>query len=110
MVALEQFYRRHHRSVSQARCTDELANYYNRFRRMGEHWKLVGYMRLMRHWHAAYSGRIRDVHYAALTQDPERVVREVCRFCGLDFEPGMLTSLRARTMCPPRARCRCGRR
>ncbi|MEJ7745601.1 MAG: sulfotransferase [Luteimonas sp.] len=48
------------------------------------------YQRLMRHWHAAYPGRILDVDYAELTRDPERVLREVCRFCGLEFESGML--------------------
>lgn len=48
------------------------------------------YQRLMRHWHAACPGRILDVDYAELTRDPERVLRGVVDFCGLQFEPGML--------------------
>lgn len=48
------------------------------------------YQRLMRHWHTAYPGRILDVDYAQLTRDPERVMLDVARFCGLQFEPGML--------------------
>lgn len=54
------------------------------------------YERLMRHWHAAYPGRILDVDYGELTRDPERALREVCTFCLLEFEPGML-DLSART-------------
>jgi tetratricopeptide (TPR) repeat protein len=48
------------------------------------------YQRLMRHWHAAWPGRILDVDYAQLTRDPAGVLGEVARFCGLDFDPGML--------------------
>ena len=48
------------------------------------------YQRLMRHWHAAYPGRILDVDYAELTREPERVMRGVSQFCGLEFEPDML--------------------
>ncbi len=48
------------------------------------------YQRLMRHWHAAYPGRILDVSYAELTRDPECVLRAVSGFCGVEFEPGML--------------------
>jgi hypothetical protein len=48
------------------------------------------YQRLMRHWHAAYPGRIFDVDYAELTRDPERVLRGVAEFCGFPFEPAML--------------------
>ena len=48
------------------------------------------YQRLMRHWHAAYPGRILDVDYGQLTRDPERVLEEVASFCGFQFEPGML--------------------
>lgn len=43
------------------------------------------YRRLMRHWHASYPGRILDVQYGALTQDPEAVMRSVAEFCGLEF-------------------------
>jgi hypothetical protein len=48
------------------------------------------YRRLMAHWHAAWPGRIFDVDYAALTRDPETVMREVAAFCGLPFDPAML--------------------
>jgi tetratricopeptide (TPR) repeat protein len=56
----------------------ELADYYKQ------------YQRLMAHWHAAFPGRILDVDYAALTKDPEAMLREVTAFCGLDFQPEML--------------------
>ena len=48
------------------------------------------YTRLMAHWHAAWPGRIFDVDYAALTRDPETVMREAAAFCGLPFDPAML--------------------
>lgn len=56
----------------------ELADFFNRYRG------------LMRHWHARYPGRILDVDYARLTRDPEAVLREVCEFIGITFEPKML--------------------
>jgi len=56
----------------------ELADYYKEYRR------------LMAHWHTACPGRILDIDYAALTRDPEAVLREVTAFCGLDFQPQML--------------------
>lgn len=48
------------------------------------------YQRLMAHWHRACPGRILDIDYAALTRDPESVLREVTAFCGLEFQPSML--------------------
>ena len=48
------------------------------------------YQRLMSHWHDACPGRILDVDYAALTRDPESVLRNVTAFCGLEFQPQML--------------------
>ena len=47
------------------------------------------YRRLMAHWHAAYPGRILDVDYAALTRDPEAVMRKVAAFCGIDYSDAM---------------------
>ena len=47
------------------------------------------YRRLMRHWHEQYPGRILDVSYARLTAEPDRVMREVASFCGLDYMDGM---------------------
>lgn len=48
------------------------------------------YQALMAHWHAQLPGRILDIDYAALVQDPESEMRRVMAFCGLDFEPGAL--------------------
>jgi len=48
------------------------------------------YQRLMAHWHEAYPGRILDVDYAALTREPEAVMRRVAAFCGLEYQAGML--------------------
>ena len=44
--------------------------------------QLVDHDRLMAHWHATRPGRILDVDYASLTQDPEGVMRKVAGFCG----------------------------
>lgn len=48
------------------------------------------YQDLMTHWHRVAPGRILDVHYDQLVADPEKTVREIVDFCGLDFEPAML--------------------
>lgn len=48
------------------------------------------YHALMAHWREAFPGRILDIHYDRLVREPEAVIREVCEFCGLDFEPEML--------------------
>lgn len=51
----------------------ELADYFHQYRR------------LMRHWHAAYPGRILDVSYARLVADPGSMMHKVAAFCGLDY-------------------------
>ncbi|MBL8267534.1 tetratricopeptide repeat-containing sulfotransferase family protein [Steroidobacter sp.] len=56
----------------------ELADYYT--------W----YVRLMKHWHSRFPGRILDVQYARLLTDPESELRRVTEFCGLPFDPAML--------------------
>jgi hypothetical protein len=56
----------------------ELAAYYRQYRA------------LMAHWHRQFPGRILDVEYARLMAEPEAVLREVCAFCGLEFDPAML--------------------
>lgn len=56
----------------------------------------IRYRRLMAHWHAAFPGRILDVHYDALVADPERVARQVLDFCGLAWMPGMVDIHRRR--------------
>jgi len=55
----------------------ELADYY------------LQYRRLMARWHAVCPGRILDVDYAALTRDPEAVMRKVAAFCGIDYTDTM---------------------
>ena len=55
----------------------ELADYFRQYRR------------LMAHWHAAYPGRILDVHYGDLTRNPESTMREVTAFCGIDYVEAM---------------------
>ena len=54
---------------------EELATYYGRYRR------------LMDHWHARFPGRILDVSYESLVQDPEATSRAVYAHCGLDWSP-----------------------
>jgi tetratricopeptide (TPR) repeat protein len=54
------------------------------------------YERLMAHWRQALPGTVLDVDYARLTRDTEAVLREVCDFCGLQFQPSML-ALQERT-------------
>lgn len=47
------------------------------------------YRALMARWHAAFPGRILDVRYDELVQEPERVSAEVLEFIGLPPAPGM---------------------
>lgn len=46
------------------------------------------YQKLMAHWHRVCPGRILDVSYEELVNQPERIARRVLEFCGLSFEPG----------------------
>lgn len=48
------------------------------------------YRRLMAHWRALLPDRILDVDYEALVRRPEETAATMARFCGLDYEPGML--------------------
>ena len=46
---------------------------------------------LLDHWHGALpSGRILEVLYEDLIGDTERVVRNICEFCDLDWDAAML--------------------
>jgi Flp pilus assembly protein TadD len=47
----------------------------------------ASYRRLMRHWHAVMPGRIFDVDYTRLVNDPEGLIRPVLDYCGLPYEP-----------------------
>ncbi len=51
------------------------------------------YRRLMMHWQAAYPGRILDVDYARLTTSTETVMREISRFCGIDYVDTMCSTV-----------------
>lgn len=55
---------------------DALANHYQRYRT------------LLDHWHAVMPGTVLDVDYAELVADPEQVTRKVLAFCGLPWQPG----------------------
>lgn len=57
---------------------DELASYY------------ISYHRHMAHWRAVMPGRILDVSYEALVQEPEAQVRRIVEWCGLPWEPSVL--------------------
>ena len=48
------------------------------------------YQQMMRHWHAVLPGRVLDISYDQLVQDPAAMAERVARHCGLVFEPGML--------------------
>ncbi|HTV77318.1 MAG TPA: sulfotransferase [Steroidobacteraceae bacterium] len=50
-----------------------------------------GYQQLMEHWHRLLPGRIIDVAYEELVDDPERVLGEVFRRCHLAFDPRCLS-------------------
>jgi len=49
------------------------------------------YRQLMAHWHKVMPGRILDVHYDALVEDPEGVMRGVLEFCGLPWDAAATT-------------------
>jgi tetratricopeptide (TPR) repeat protein len=55
------------------------------------------YQRTMAHWHQAMPGRILDVAYADLVQDPENALRRVLAFCGLPWENGCADLTRNRS-------------
>jgi tetratricopeptide (TPR) repeat protein len=48
------------------------------------------YHELMKHWRKVMPGRILDVSYDELVNDPERVTRTIFEFCGAPFEPDTL--------------------
>jgi tetratricopeptide (TPR) repeat protein len=53
---------------------DELADYF------------ISYRRHMQHWHEVLPGRILDVSYEALVQNPEPETRRLLEWCGLPWE------------------------
>jgi tetratricopeptide (TPR) repeat protein len=46
--------------------------------------------RLLRHWQAAWPGRILEVDYAALVADPETATRRITEHCALEWTPDCL--------------------
>lgn len=50
----------------------------------------AAYQKLMAHWQRVSSGRILDVSYRELVDEPERIARRALAFCGLSFEPGCI--------------------
>jgi tetratricopeptide (TPR) repeat protein len=50
----------------------------------------AGYQRLMRHWRAALPGRIHELHYEALVEQPKAETRRLLEFCDLDWFDGCL--------------------
>ncbi len=48
------------------------------------------YEDLMEFWHDKLPGRILDVPYEDLTQNPESQVRRILEYCGLEWDPGVL--------------------
>jgi Sulfotransferase family len=57
------------------------------------------YEGLMRHWHASYPGLILDVDYEQLVRDPETESKRVFAFCGLQWQPEVV-SIERRTSDP----------
>jgi len=51
----------------------------------------VSYHRLMRHWHSVMPGAILDVHYEELVADTEVQARRMLAWCGLGWQPAVLT-------------------
>lgn len=49
----------------------------------------VRYRELMQQWHERLPGRILDVQYESLIEKPEMLLRVVCAFIGLVFQPGL---------------------
>lgn len=62
----------------------DIAHYYNLYRR------------LMQHWHAVMPGRILDMDYDALVEDPEPHARRLLEHCGLEWDPACLEFHKAR--------------
>lgn len=55
---------------------------------MADHFRR--YRALMAHWHQAFPGRVLDVHYERLVQEPQAVAQEVLAFCGLPWTSDVL--------------------
>jgi len=57
--------------------------------------KWIGHMlndhrAIMEHWHKLFPGRIYDLDYKRLTEEPEKVIKELLEFCELHWEDNVL--------------------
>jgi tetratricopeptide (TPR) repeat protein len=48
------------------------------------------YLSLMEHWDTVLPGKVLQVRYETLVQDPEAQIRRLLQHCGLEFEPACL--------------------
>ena len=48
------------------------------------------YLDIMRHWSNSYSKNIFNISYERLTENPTEVLKDVCNWCNLDWQPIML--------------------
>jgi tetratricopeptide (TPR) repeat protein len=51
---------------------------------------LCDYHHIMKHWHQVMPGRIFDIQYEKLVENPESNIRELLEFCGLKWEDSVL--------------------
>ncbi|MBU0972315.1 MAG: sulfotransferase, partial [Proteobacteria bacterium] len=51
---------------------------------------LCDYHHIMNHWHQVMPGRIFDIQYEKLVENPESNLRELLEFCGLNWEESVL--------------------
>jgi hypothetical protein len=55
---------------------------------IGEYYRL--YMNLMEHWKTLLPGKIFEINYEDIVDNPEQNIRELLDHCGLDFHPACL--------------------
>lgn len=78
-----------------------VSNYYQNFAAMrgtmgfANDLKDIGHMlndheRIMKHWHEVLPGKIFEVSYEELVEEPERVIREILNYIGLPWEDGVM--------------------
>jgi len=48
------------------------------------------YQRMMAHWRSVLPGRVLDIAYDQLVQDPDAMAARVAAHCGIEFEAGMV--------------------
>ncbi len=53
------------------------------------------YQRMMQHWRTVLPGRVLDISYDQLVNEPEIMAKRVSNHCGITFQPGMVDIGRA---------------